>query len=514
MEFLSKHVMFRKFINIWVIIILFIQGIIVISAHPLDVSNTTLTVYDTSIVWVTYIHPVELDRILVSSGWMSPTSITLESYYSLTGTLTRYLSETLQVTNKDQLCIMWNFEFQEWLMVDEVYSAWFPISYTFTCSEGINTPIIRITFLNEVPLQTNRLYVYQTFSGSLQRTTYKVLNAKKDSHTLSLQVDNSHIIQDTDRDWLSDEDEVLYGTDPRNIDTDGDKYTDIIEIQSSWNPLSSELSPWQRVYSEQENNTQKNIQGGSGINNWTNLSQDNNIWGGEMFRGILRDIRLYIEGSTEWRWLWILLFSVWMLGFLHALGPGHSKWILISQIIDEGMSYTKSILYCGIFTFIHLLDIIVVVLLTKIFFSFLDPSVYLSVIWRVSAILVVWIGVYIGYYALQKYKKKQLQGTEASENMIQKKNYIFMAIITWLAPCAFGWSIFLMLLAIGKMALAPPLLLSLWFGIFLCLALIASVTWFMRDKIYTFSPKISTFSPIISSFCIICIGIGLLIKNF
>ncbi len=505
--------MYRKFVITLLWIFVFIQNIGMLYAHPLDVSNTTLTVYDTSIVWVTYIHPVELDRILVSSGGMSPTSITLESYYSLTGVLTSYLAETLKVVNKDQLCSMWNFEFQEWLMIDEVYSAWFPISYTFTCSEKISTPIIRITFLNEVPLQTNRLYVYQSFSGELQRTAYKVLNAKKDSHTLSLSIDNLLFIQDTDWDELSDEDEVLYGTDPKNRDTDWDKYTDMIEIQSSWNPLSRDLSPWQRAYSEQENNII--IQPtGSWIINGMNLSQDNSVWWGEMFRNILKDIRLYIEGSTEWKGLWILLFSVWMLWFFHALGPGHSKWILISQIIDEGMSYSKSILYCGIFTFIHLLDIIVVVALTKIFFSFLDPSVYLSIIWRVSAILVVWIGVYIGYYALQKYRKKHIQNTEISENMIQKKNYIFMAIITWLAPCAFGWSIFLMLLAIGKMALAPPLLLSLWLGIFTCLSLVASITWFMKDRIYSFSPKISTFSPIISSFCIICIGVGLLIKNF
>jgi hypothetical protein len=36
-----------------------------------------------------------------------------------------------------------------------------------------------------------------------------------------------------------------------------------------------------------------------------------------------------------------------------------------------------------------------------------------------------------------------------------------MAIITGLTPCAFGWSIFLMLLALGKTSLAIPLLLAL-----------------------------------------------------
>lgn len=491
------------------------QSIGMLYAHPLDVSNTTLTIYDTTVVWVTYIHPVELDRILVSKTWIAPTAITLESYYSLTGVLTKYLAETLQIINGENSCIMGSFEFQEWLMIDEVYSRWFPISYTFSCTEKVVTPMIKITFLNEVPLQTNRLYIYQTLSGTLTRTDYKVLNAKKDSHTLSLQVWDKVVIQDTDGDGLSDDDELLYTTNPNSKDSDSDWYTDLIEIQSSWNPLSKELSPWQSPYSiEESTSSDKNIPVPSSIKNGTNLSQDASVWWGERFRIILRDIRLYVEWATDAGNLWILLFSIGFLGFLHALGPGHSKWILISQIIDDGMSYSKSIAYCGIFTIIHLLDILVVVVLTKIFFDFLDPSVYLSFIWRASAVLVIWIGVYIGIYSIQKYRQKNNENKEGSENTMKKKNYILMAIITGLTPCAFGWSIFLMLMAIWKMSLAPPLLLALWIGIFLCLSIIASITWFMKDRIYSFSPKFSTFSPILSSFFIICIGVGLVLKNF
>ena len=75
-------------------------------AHPLDVSNTTFTVYEKSIVGVTYIHPVELDRILVNSTGIEPTAITIESYYTLTGVLTKYLSETIQLINGDESCVM------------------------------------------------------------------------------------------------------------------------------------------------------------------------------------------------------------------------------------------------------------------------------------------------------------------------------------------------------------------------------------------------------------------------
>ncbi len=480
-------------------------------AHPLDVSNTTFTVYEKSIVGVTYIHPVELDRILINNTGIEPTAITIESYYALTGVLTKYLSETIQLINGEESCVMWSFAFQEWLMVDEIYSGWFPISYTLQCSSHIDNALIRITFLKEVPLQTNRLYVYQTLSGSLQRTAYKVLNNKKDTHTLTLAIWGS-ITQDSDQDGLSDEDEILYGTSPHEKDSDQDGYSDTIEIQSSWNPLSKELSPWQKLFDPttigiDDQKAQFDPKQG------TDLNQDSSVWWWERFRVLLRDIRLYIEGSTEWKSLYLLLFSVGVLWFLHAIGPGHSKWILISQIIDDGMSYPRSIIYCLIFTVIHLLDIIIVVAITKLFFHFIDPSVYLSTITQVSTIFVIFIWLYLMYFSIKRYRSRAWWKDDLS-HQVQNKNHILLAVITGLTPCAFGWSIFLMLLAIWKMTLAPPLLLSLWVWIFLCLSLIATITWFMRKKIYSISPRFSLFSPILSSLCIVIIWLSLFVRNF
>jgi ABC-type nickel/cobalt efflux system permease component RcnA len=480
-------------------------------AHPLDVSNTTFTIYEKNIVGVTYIHPVELDRILVNNTGIEPTAITIESYYTLTGVLTKYLAETIQLTNAWESCVMWSFAFQEWLMVDEIYSWGFPISYTLQCSSLIEDALIKITFLNEVPLQTNRLYVYQTLSGVLQRTAYKVLNNKKDTHTLTLAIGN-WVIKDSDEDGLSDEDEILYGTDPIKKDSDEDGYADTIEIQSSWNPLSKELSPWQKVFDATVQSTSVQ-QPHPDPRQGANLSQDASVWWWERFRVLLRDIRLYIEWSTEWKGLYLLLFSVGVLGFLHAIGPGHSKGILISQIIDDGMSYSRSIIYCLIFTVIHLLDIIIVVAITKLFFHFIDPSIYLSTITQVSTIFVILIWLYLMYFSIKRYRSRVWWQNDLS-HQAQNKNHIILAIITGLTPCAFGWSIFLMLLAIGKISLAPPLLLSLWIWIFLCLSMIATITWFMRKKIYTISPRFSLFSPVVSSLCIILIGVSLFIRNF
>jgi hypothetical protein len=48
---------------------------------------------------------------------------------------------------------------------------------------------------------------------------------------------SKNIFQDTDQDGLSNEEEKLYGTDSRKTDTDGDGYSDGVEVQSGYDPL-------------------------------------------------------------------------------------------------------------------------------------------------------------------------------------------------------------------------------------------------------------------------------------
>jgi hypothetical protein len=48
---------------------------------------------------------------------------------------------------------------------------------------------------------------------------------------------DKNIFQDSDQDGLTNEEETAYGTDPYNPDTDGDGYSDGIEIQSGYDPL-------------------------------------------------------------------------------------------------------------------------------------------------------------------------------------------------------------------------------------------------------------------------------------
>lgn len=108
-------------------------------------------------------------------------------------------------------------------MIDEVFTRGFPISYEIRCNNTIRDPHIYITFCNDIPLQTNKLSIYtKNPNGEFVRADYRVLNTKKTSHIFFSENTEKTTIKDTDNDGINDEDELIYGTNPNNRDTDGD----------------------------------------------------------------------------------------------------------------------------------------------------------------------------------------------------------------------------------------------------------------------------------------------------
>ena len=53
-----------------------------------------------------------------------------------------------------------------------------------------------------------------------------------------IDLQNKSIHLDSDRDGLSDDDELKYGTDPKKRDTDGDGYSDGEEVANGHDPLN------------------------------------------------------------------------------------------------------------------------------------------------------------------------------------------------------------------------------------------------------------------------------------
>jgi hypothetical protein len=126
-------------------------------------------------------------------------------------------------------------------MVDEIYSAGFPISYTLHCKGKLQTLQIENTFCSDIPLQTNRINIY-TQSGGKIDSIIMTSTYTKAERSISQDANNA---LDSDMDGLSDNEELIYKTSPTEKDTDKDGYTDKEELSNSWNPLNPEPGPWQ-----------------------------------------------------------------------------------------------------------------------------------------------------------------------------------------------------------------------------------------------------------------------------
>jgi hypothetical protein len=79
------------------------------------------------------------------------------------------------------------------------------------------------------------------------------------------------VFNDTDTDGLSNEEEKTYGTDPEVADTDGDGYSDGVEIEGGFDPLKP--APGDRIISD-ETASGDNSAAGSDENNLTGKATD------------------------------------------------------------------------------------------------------------------------------------------------------------------------------------------------------------------------------------------------
>lgn len=69
-----------------------------------------------------------------------------------------------------------------------------------------------------------------------QKTSLMVFNSTVDELSQKSRVP-AVVMLDQDADGLPDDQEKRFGTNPQNIDTDGDGYSDLVEIKSGYNPL-------------------------------------------------------------------------------------------------------------------------------------------------------------------------------------------------------------------------------------------------------------------------------------
>lgn len=179
----------------------------------------------------------------------------------------------------------------------------------------------------------------------------------------------------------------------------------------------------------------------------------------------------------------------------------------MAYVLDRRHRLRESLAFALIFTVTHLADIAILVLVTKYLFSVYDPTPYMTLLQRGGAVLLIGFAGFLVIRSVQRLRSAKLEvspGIPTPSSVFSASN-IFLGFFAGLAPCTFGWSIFLVLFSLGKMEWALPLLAALGIGIFLCLLLVVVITSLFREKLLVRVPRFATYSELISAVSIVVV---------
>lgn len=501
-----------------IIVFLFLFLTHLVFAHPLDISSSFLSFNKNFLNITTYFHSYEIEYLLNSRN------IAFQSvydYYEHTDVMKEYIGENIVLNFPENTCKMVKFDVLE-SEEYQILSTGIEINYSFECQKEISEWEISVSFFDNFPLQTNQMTFYNLNTNTSTPFDSVVLTSKIQNYPFHLGNERFQCVIDSDGDELSDEQELIHKTDPFLLDSDGDLYTDYEEIFHSWNALDNNYWPSQepriQIPSDIEKKATENIQTKEDcekkLSFSTKVGQDTGLlttwfWN-EYFIATMKTISNYIHEISQEN-IWYILIVVVGLWYIHALGPGHSKSLLISYILDKNKSFFDGFLYATIFTLTHLLDIIVLFLITKVLFNFYDVSNYMLYIQRFSLFILLFFSIYLMRKSYKMIKNPSVWETDIflKENKKDIKGSLLIWFIAGLAPCTFWWSIFLLLFSTGNLGLIFPMILALGLGIFLCLLSILVVTFLLRRKVFEKIKFFSEYSSLFSSSVLFLLSIYL-----
>ena len=308
-----------------------------------------------------------------------------------------------------------------------------------------------------------------------------------------------------------------------NIKIEGDLVT--VDKPSDFVSTNSDLSP------EDPNYNNQNF-----IKSSVSPESKTSFWGGvwnSLSKFKLSKILNINPNAVDFRKISILsvVGIVFLLGFLHTIEAGHSKIILTSAILHKNMSIKRGLIYASIFTLTHISDIIIVGLIFLFLNNFVDVFAKFSLLEKFASYALLFIAIYLLFKNIAEYLKPKVDDhhhthdhsstlehthdgtthTHEIDSSASFKEQIWVGFISGLAPCVFGWSIFMLILSTKNIWILIPAVISFGMGIFVALTIVVLLAGKFKEKLYGKYSFIMELSPIVSAMILLIYAIYILV---
>ena len=424
---------------------LFFLSTHVLLACVFDTSNTTLEVSNNRVTWSSSFHPFQIDYLLRQNGRSVSQA---ENFMRESDFIEWYISENLRFYNSGSLCPITQISLLEVDAVN-IFFEWVKVSYTMECESIIEEASVLVDFFSEVWKQTNMLRViywenpryqlYEPLDPDYPELSFNILTHEYVFEWSFLDNTSAQILYENNSDnkFQTNTEDVFCN----EMDAESFWFThlwdmsmcEILNDSEIINPISSSLMDINR--------------------------EDNFIV--SLYNRVYMQLQ---RGIVEWNiWVIGLSFIVFMLWFLHAAGPGHSKSILAALMLNKDNSFWSWLKYIISYTLTHYIDIIVFSVIVSLFLYSFDITQYYTRIQVISAFILLGLSVYLIIKSIKALRHwRECICCKSSSG--KAKWPILLWIFAWIVPCMLAWTLFF-------------LLTSLWLLHYLFFIILALILW-------------------------------------
>ena len=203
-------------------------------------------------------------------------------------------------------------------------------------------------------------------------------------------------------------------------------------------------------------------------------------------RELIFDLRTYVEQDLAWSWLLLGVGVAILLGIGHAFTPGHGKSIMAAYLVGSHGHLRDAIVMGLTTTATHTFSVILLGLVVMFFSQYILPSTLYPLMARLSAVLVIFTGLYVLYRRIleKRHANPKYQDTPHAHTHEHNHHHIhshrhnhhhhskettgqafWLAFSGGLIPCPSALAVLLAAISIGKVGYGIIMILMFSVGL-------------------------------------------------